>query len=89
MVYIELHESFDTLSECGACFFPFVGCGWWEYRCYCFVFPLRVESVDLPEDDFTFAGGFGDDKVVVEINAVDIVRVDCCGGEMRKGISCW
>jgi hypothetical protein len=45
--------------------------------------------VDLPEDDFTFAGGFGDDKVVVEINAVDIVRVDCCGGEMRKGISCW
>jgi hypothetical protein len=50
---------------------------------------LRVESVDLPEDDFTFAGGFGDDKVVVEINAVDIVRVDCCCGEMREGISCW
>jgi hypothetical protein len=34
---------------------------------------LGVESVDLPEDYFTFAGGFREDKVVVKFYAIDII----------------
>jgi hypothetical protein len=73
MSNVELHESFHTFSKCGPGFFPFVGCGRLNYVGYGFVFPLGVESVDLPEDYFTFAGGFREDKVVVEFYAVDII----------------
>lgn len=55
--------------------------------CCVVVFALRVKAVDLPEHDFAFAGGFGDDEVVVEFDAVDVVGVDCCGGDVWVGIA--
>ena len=87
MSNIELHEPFNRLSKRRTRLFIFVCCGGWKNRGICIVFSLRVEAMDVPEDNFPFTGGFGKDKVVVEFYAVDVVRVDSCSGEVRVGVT--
>jgi hypothetical protein len=41
----------------------------------------------MPENNFPLTRGFGEDKVVVEFYAVDVVGVDGCGGEVWVGVT--
>ena len=47
----------------------------------------RIETVDMPEDDFTLPGAFGDNEIVVEFYTVDVVCVDRCCGKVGVRIS--
>src|SRR5271170_3204451 len=87
MSNIELHESFYRFSKGRTRFFVFVCCGGRKNRCICIIFSLRVKAVDMPENNFPFTRGFGEDKVVVEFYTVDVVGVDGCGREVWVGVT--
>jgi hypothetical protein len=41
----------------------------------------------MPQDNPIFSRGFREDKVVVEVYAVDVVGVNCGGGDVWVGVS--
>ena len=89
MSNIKLHESFYRLAKRRTRLFVFVCSRRRNDRRVGVKFPLGVETVDVPEDDFAFAGRLGQDKVVVKFYAVDVVGVNGCGREVRVRIAFW
>lgn len=41
----------------------------------------------MPQDNPIFSRGFREDKVVVKVYAVDVVRVNCGSGDVWVGVS--
>jgi hypothetical protein len=41
----------------------------------------------VPQHNPIFSRGFRNDKVVVKVYTVDVVGVDCSGGDVRVGVS--